>query len=135
MTQPPYTLYQKIYQVVQQVPCGTVSSYGDIAQIVGGGCDARTVGQALNQIPKRQEQAVPWQRIVNKAGGISTRGMLQRQLLESEGVVFGSDERIDMARFRWSGPTQDWVAAHGFHILPPLPTDDETGNAEQLRLF
>jgi methylated-DNA-protein-cysteine methyltransferase-like protein len=128
-----YTLYDKIYHVVRQVPPGRVASYGDIAQIVGGGCDPRIVGQALNEIPKRGGEEVPWQRVVNKQGGISTRGLLQRQLLEAEGVLFGADERIDMRRFRWHGPTAEWAAAHGFATLPPLPPDEP--GAEQLPLF
>ena len=84
---PNYALYEKIYIVCEQIPHGTVASYGDIAAIVGGGCDARTVGYALNEIPK-QRAGVPWQRIISKAGGISTRGLAQRQLLEQEGVEF-----------------------------------------------
>ena len=40
-------LYQRIYQVVQQVPRGRVATYGDIAAIVDEGCDARTVGAAM----------------------------------------------------------------------------------------
>jgi methylated-DNA-protein-cysteine methyltransferase-like protein len=131
----PYALYTRIYTVVRQVPTGNVASYGDIAQIVGGGCDARTVGQALNEIPKRGGEDIPWQRIVNRQGGISTRGLLQRQLLEAEGVAFGGDERIDMQRFRWRGPSDEWAAAHGFQTLPPLPEAPDDPDAEQLRLF
>ncbi len=126
-----YTLYQKIYTVVQQVPRGQVASYGDIAQIVGGGCDARIVGQALNELPKQRAGEVPWQRIVNKQGGISTRGLQQRELLEAEGVEFAADGCIDMRRAGWRGPSTEWAAAHGCHTLPPPPED----SAEQLRLF
>lgn len=130
----PYTLYQKIYQIVQQVPSGMVATYGDIAQIIGGGCDARTVGYALNDVPKHRAQEIPWQRIINSKGGISTRGLLQRQLLEAEGVVFAANERVDLQRYRWPGPSQGWAAAHGFHTLPPLEEAGDTG-AIQLDLF
>lgn len=132
---PTFTLYERIYQIVQQVPSGKVSTYSDIAHLVGGGCDARLVGNALNEIPKHAEQEIPWQRIVNKSGGISTRGLLQRQLLEAEGVVFGGNERINLDRFRWRGPSPAWAEAHGFQELPPLPDEDEAGGAEQLRLL
>jgi alkylated DNA nucleotide flippase Atl1 len=81
-----YALYEKIYIVCEQIPHGKVASYGDIATIVGGGCDARTVGYALNEIPKGRN--VPWQRIIAKDGAISTRGLAQRQLLEDEGIEF-----------------------------------------------
>ena len=126
---PDYALYERIYQAVEQVPHGAVSTYGDIAAIVGGGCDARTVGYALNDLPREREGVVPWQRIINKEGGISTRGLLQRQLLEAEGVVFDARDRVIMARFRWAGPSREWAETHGFNTLPPR---DE---GEQLSLF
>lgn len=127
-----YALYDKIYQVVEQVPPGMVAAYGDIAAIVGGGCDARTVGYALNEMPKDRAASVPWQRVINKEGGISTRGLLQRQLLEQEGVAFDARDRVIMARFRWPGPSAEWAAANGYNTLPPR---DEGDQAEQLSLF
>lgn len=123
-----YALYEQIYAVVEQIPRGMVATYGDIAAIVGGGCDARTVGFALNETPAAQAH-LPWQRVINRQGGISTRGLAQRQLLEDEGVAFDAQDRVIMARFRWSGPSAEWAAAHGFNTLPPR--DD----AEQLSLF
>ena len=125
-------LRARIYQVVGQVLHGAVSTYGDIAAIVGDGCDARAVGYALNEIPKGSESTIPWQRIVNRAGGISTRGPLQRRLLENEGIVFDARGRVDMTRYRWRGPSAEWAAAHGFTPLPAPPGDEE---GEQLRLF
>lgn len=126
---PDYALYERIYLVIEQVPHGTVLSYGDIATIVGGGCDARTVGYALNELPKERTESVPWQRIVNREGGISTRGLLQRQILEAEGVAFDANDRVIMARHRWGGPSADWAAAHRFNVLPPRQ------EGEQLSLF
>lgn len=124
-------LYERIYLVVGQVPCGMVATYGDVAAIVGGECDARTVGYALNELPKGQEAVVPWQRIINSTGGISTRGARQRQLLEAEGIVFDARDRVDLARVRWPGPSAEWAAAHGFHTLTPRHADEP----DQLRLF
>lgn len=126
---PDYALYERIYQVIAQVPYGLVSTYGDIAAIVGGGCDARTVGYALRETPEDRTGAVPWQRIINKDGGISTRGLEQRRLLEAEGVAFDARDQVIMARFRWAGPSPEWAAANGFSALPPR--DD----AEQISMF
>jgi methylated-DNA-protein-cysteine methyltransferase-like protein len=125
---PDSALYERIYDVIAQVPRGMVATYGDIAAIVGGGCDARTVGYALGDMPP-QRADLPWQRIVAKEGGISTRGLRQRQLLEAEGVEFDERDRVIMTRFHWAGPSAEWAAEHGFHTLPPR--DD----AEQLSLF
>lgn len=130
-------LVERIYLVVSQVPRGMVASYGDVAAVVGEGCDARGVGYALNELPKSRQQEIPWQRIINSAGGISTRGRVQRALLEAEGVAFdGRDrdgrDRVNMARFRWPGPDATWAAAYGVNTLPSREPDDGT---EQLRLF
>jgi methylated-DNA-protein-cysteine methyltransferase-like protein len=127
----PEVLKLRIYDVVRQVPSGAVASYGDIATIVGGGCDARMVGYALNAIPKAGAEEVPWQRIVNAQGGISTKGLLQRKLLEDEGIVFDADGRIPLVQFRWAGPPAEWAAENGFFVLPPRPAEP----GEQLSLF
>lgn len=126
----PEALVLRIYEVVRAVPWGRVATYGDIAAIVGGGCDARTVGNALNTIPKRAAQEVPWQRIINAQGGISTKGLLQRKLLEDEGAEFDANGRIPLDRFRWDGPTAEWATEHGFNMLP-----HRGQGSEQLSLF
>lgn len=120
-------LYERIYLVVRQIPHGRLSSYGDIATIVGGGCDARAVGFALAETPADQD--IPWQRVVNREGAISTRGLAQRELLEREGVTFDAQGRAPMARFRWDGPDAAWAAANGLHTLP------HRDEGEQLSLF
>ena len=127
----PEVLKRRIYEVIMAVPAGRVATYGDVAAIVGGGCDARIVGYALNAIPKMDAQAIPWQRIINAQGGISTKGLRQRKLLEDEGVVFDADGRVPLDTFRWPGPTPEWAAEHGFNVLPVRDPDP----GEQLRLF
>jgi methylated-DNA-protein-cysteine methyltransferase-like protein len=62
---------------------------------------------------------VPWQRVINAQGKISPRGdplsgERQRLLLEEEGVRFDANGRVDLRRFRWSGPDWTWLAEHGF---------------------
>lgn len=121
-------LARRIYLVVRQIPAGAVSSYGDVAAIVGGGCDARAVGYALGDMGP-DEADLPWQRVVSRDGTISTRGLLQRQLLEAEGVAFDGQGRANMPRHRWRGPDAAWCAEHGCTPLPPR--DD----VEQLGLF
>lgn len=127
----PDVLRQRIYDVVRQVAVGTVTTYGDVAMIVGGGCDARTVGFALNLIPKDGGEPIPWQRVVNAQGGISTSGLMQRKLLEDEGIVFDARDRISLTQYRWSGPDPAWASQHGYNVLPPRSGADP----EQLSLF
>jgi methylated-DNA-protein-cysteine methyltransferase-like protein len=114
-------LFARIYTVVKQVPRGKVASYGQIAQIVGVGCDARTVGYAMAGTSEGSD--VPWQRIVNREGKISLPGKggeIQRMRLEAEGITFDARGRIDLKRFGWQGPGS---------------TDDQQPEAEQPSLF
>lgn len=100
------TLYQRIYRLVSQVPPGRVATYGQIARLAGR-CSARNVGYAMAAVPA--DSGVPWHRIINSRGRISLRSDgepcdAQRQMLESEGVVFGPAGRIDLDLFGWEGP-------------------------------
>lgn len=117
-------LYERIYEVVCQVPAGRVATYGQIAAVVGPPCQARAVGYAMAALGRYPaDRAVPWQRIINAQGGISTKGDQQRRLLEQEGVVFDARGRTDLGRFGWQGPDPAWAQAHGFRTLPPSAHD------------
>ncbi|MCB9136407.1 MAG: MGMT family protein [Anaerolineales bacterium] len=97
-------LYQRIYAVVRQIPPGKVASYGQIARIVGG-CSAQMIGFAMAGLKPGTD--VPWQRVINAQGKVSPRigfgGLLQRQMLEEEGVVFDREGRVDFDKFGWLG--------------------------------
>ncbi len=62
------------------------------------------IGFAMAALPEGSD--VPWQRVINKQGKISPHGygmgsVIQRQLLEEEGVIFDLEGRIDWDRFGW----------------------------------
>ncbi|HEY4721581.1 MAG TPA: MGMT family protein [Anaerolineae bacterium] len=118
-------LFPRIYQVVRQVPRGQVTTYGDVAAIVGQGCDARIVGYAMANCP----DDVLWQRVINAQGKISLRSgdgsAKQRMRLEAEGVVFDQRGKIDLERYRWAGPDVEWAAANGFNTLPQSQTPSQ----------
>ncbi len=95
------SLYERIYDVVRQVPRGKVATYGSIARAVGTPRGARQVGYAMAALGRGAPRLeVPWHRIVN-ARGESSIGEEQVARLRAEGVVFGADGRIDLARFGW----------------------------------
>jgi len=79
-------------------------TYGQVALCVGFPAHARHVGFALNGL-RPEESDIPWQRVINTQGRISTykvgSGELQRALLESEGVAFDSSGRCGLKRFQW----------------------------------
>jgi methylated-DNA-protein-cysteine methyltransferase-like protein len=95
--------YAKIYAVVRRIPRGRVATYGQVAALAGIPGRARQVGYALHAL--RGATAVPWQRVLNAAGGISLPpmrgGINQRMLLRREGVEFGASERVLLTRFQW----------------------------------
>jgi methylated-DNA-protein-cysteine methyltransferase-like protein len=95
---------RRVYHVVQRIPPGRIISYGGIAALLGTPRAARGVGQALCTLA--DEHGTPWWRVVNRNGEISTRcahhgPLLQRMLLEAEGVQFDRNGRIDWKRFGW----------------------------------
>jgi methylated-DNA-protein-cysteine methyltransferase related protein len=99
--------YERIWAVVRRIPLGRVATYGQVARIAGLGGAARLVGYALHALPEKGHR-VPWQRVINSQGRISQRGLggpeqVQRRLLEREGVRFDARDRVDLARFGWSG--------------------------------
>jgi len=105
--------YSRLYVVIARIPPGRVATYGQVAAVAGLGGHARQVGYALHALP--DDSDLPWQRVINAAGGISARGDvhrpdLQRELLETEGVAMRGG-RIDLGRYRWSGPSREWRVA------------------------
>jgi len=96
--------YQLIYSVVRRIPRGRVATYGQVASLAGLSGHARQVGYALNALP--DGTVVPWHRVVNAAGRISTRAtpggeLVQQLLLEKEGVRLDGRGRIPLEQLRW----------------------------------
>lgn len=94
--------HPRIHRIVARIPRGRVATYGQVARLAGFAGQARLVGYALHALPAFTP--VPWQRVVNARGEISTRGehaKRQRRLLEREGIRFDSRGRIPLAEFQW----------------------------------
>ncbi len=95
--------FEEVYAVVSKIPRGRVMNYGQIAGLIRHPLSARAVGWAMQQCP----QGLPWHRVVNAQGSISTENLtdppgLQRLLLEGEGIHFSESGKLSMARYRWS---------------------------------
>ena len=107
---PARTIYERIYEVVEEIPPGKVATYGQIAKIVGF-CTPRMVGYAMAALPHGRD--VPWQRVVNHKGEISVRArgdgaQRQRGLLRAEGIRFDRKGRINLKKVRWTGPNKPY---------------------------
>ena len=122
------SFFQTVWKIVRQIPTGKVSTYGQVASFIPSppgitpqdftANRARWAGNAMAASP----QGVPWQRVINSQGKISIRkgAETQRALLEAEGVVFDARERVDLARFGWEGPSNEWLRENGL-IAPDEP--------------
>ena len=94
--------FEKIYEVVKSIPKGKVATYGQVALLAGNPRWARVVGYALHVNP--DPSTIPCHRVVNRKGEVAPSfafggDEVQRQLLESEGIVFESNGRIDLEKY------------------------------------
>ena len=58
--------FDKVYNVVRQIPEGKVTSYGAIANYLGVKKSARLVGWAMNA--SHRDNSIPAHRVVNRVG-------------------------------------------------------------------
>lgn len=101
-----FSFRARVLALVAQIPAGQVATYGQIAALAGSPRAARQVGGVLSALPP--DTAVPWQRVINRQGSLSTWrkgcGELQQALLEAEGIVFDASGACDLSCYGWSGP-------------------------------
>jgi alkylated DNA nucleotide flippase Atl1 len=87
---------EEVLRLVEAVPPGSVTTYGDLAEMVGRG-GPRQVGAVL----ARHGGGVPWWRVI-RADGRPANGLAEQALrrLVAEGVPV-ADGRVRMASARW----------------------------------
>ena len=123
----------KVYEIVRAIPIGRVMTYGQIATLIPPPAQVDP-GQYLKLSPRWVGNAmaqcaddVPWQRVINSQGKVSPRPgygpMVQRALLEQEGVIFDERQRVDLERFGWE-PQAEWLRERG--LLPPDEPEQPT---------
>jgi methylated-DNA-protein-cysteine methyltransferase-like protein len=142
----PKAFYVLVWQIVQQIPSGCVSTYGQIASMIPPPegvlpptytrFGAQWVGQAMRETP--EEQSIPWQRVINSQGKVSfpegsPGAEQQRARLEAEGVIFSESGRVNFNVYGWGGPDATWLQENG--LLPPTPLKKKDGGQAQPKLF
>lgn len=100
-------IFEKIFEMVKQIPEGKVTTYGHIARAIGTKLSARMVGWALNSLKYRITD-IPAHRVVNRLGLLSGKKYFptpdfMRKQLESEGVKFIGDA-VDLENHLWIPP-------------------------------
>lgn len=124
----PKKFQENVWKIVRQVPSGRVTTYGQIGSMIlpPAGMslkdfDAfapRWVGGAMANCPAD----VPWQRVINSQGKISSRtgANEQKTILLAEGITFDEHEKVKLSIYCWEGPDQEWCSRHGFDLPKKL---------------
>ena len=87
--------------LVSHIPKGRLMTYGQIAALCGNASAARVVGG----IAHFGDPDLPWQRVVNKSGGLASgypgarKG--HRSVLEAEGVKVEEHQVVDFEKLFW----------------------------------
>lgn len=95
--------FDRVYDLVAQIPPGKVTTYGHIAEHLGTRGSARAVGWALN---KAAGTPLPCHRVVNRLGALSGRMHFEspsamEERLRSEGVTFNDQDEVRLDRHLW----------------------------------
>ena len=95
--------FEKVYRVVEKIPRGKVSTYGNVAKYIGIK-NPRIVGYALHA--NKTPDTVPCHRVVNVKGGLAKGyafgGLdIQKKLLTQEGIKF-KDSRVILEKHLFS---------------------------------
>lgn len=99
----------EVFAAVRRIPRGKVSTYGQIARLIGRPRSARYVGWALRG--NAEPVKTPCHRVVFKDGRLAAGYAfggdgVQRRLLQEEGVRFLDEDHVDMEACLWS-PDED----------------------------
>ena len=99
------SFFERVYEVVRQIPYGRVTSYGAIAACLGSRMSSRMVGWAMNQ-SHTQPGNIPAHRVVNRNGRLTGKHHfggphVMQQLLESEGLTVVEDRILNFEKHFW----------------------------------
>lgn len=98
------SFYDKVYEIVRQIPKGKVATYGQIAMILGSPKASRAVGYALHFNPDPEN--TPCFRVVNRDGGLARAfafgGVREHAArLIADGTEVRPDFTVDLEKYQW----------------------------------
>jgi methylated-DNA-[protein]-cysteine S-methyltransferase len=94
---------EDVYDLLQKIPEGKVTTYGDLARALGNPSASRIIGRILGQNPNPIR--VPCHRVVmsdGKLGGYRYGTNKKKELLEKEGLSFTNEVVSDFKKIRIS---------------------------------
>lgn len=99
------SFFDEVYKTCKKIPKGKVTTYGQIAFMLGKPRSARQVGWALHVCPDPKN--IPWHRVLNRFGKLHQSDYpdnrnLQKELLEKEGIFVSTDYKVDIKKYLWN---------------------------------
>lgn len=95
----------EIIKIIKSIPQGKVATYGQIAKLAGYTNGARQVVRILHTCTEKYN--LPWHRVINAKGDIALSIYCgadeQKAMLESEGITFTGEYKIDLTKHLWQG--------------------------------
>ena len=89
-----------VLSVVEEIPCGTAATYGQIAKLIGKEKNARLVARVLSHA--EYYGTYPCHRVVNHAGRIAPAWPEQAMLLIQEGCIMKDNTHVDLKCSGWN---------------------------------
>jgi methylated-DNA-protein-cysteine methyltransferase-like protein len=105
-----------VLDVVRQIPCGRVCTYGDVAHLSGYPGAARAVGRVL---ASATDNRLPYHRVIGAGGvlgGYGSGQAFKAARLAAEGLVVGRGRVAGFMHCRWTGTLS---RRHGNASRPP----------------
>jgi methylated-DNA-protein-cysteine methyltransferase related protein len=97
----PFT--QRVIDIIQKIPEGTVMTYGQIAGCAGSPRAARQVVRILHSMSKKHQ--LPWHRVINSKGQVAIKDdeLYNEQImaLQFEGVEVSEDGIVDLEKYKF----------------------------------
>jgi methylated-DNA-protein-cysteine methyltransferase-like protein len=93
--------FERVWALIKRIPRGKVATYGQLSRMIDRRLTPVGIGWAIHAAP---DGSIPWHRVVNAKGGISTEREapgFQRAKLRAEGVRFDRAGFIDLDRYGW----------------------------------
>ena len=101
MSRPKSGFTESVEALVAQIPGGRVMTYGQLAALCGSPMAARVVGV----IAHFGDPDLPWQRVVNKKGGLASGypggRVAHADHLKAEGIRVSEDYYVDVTNLIW----------------------------------
>lgn len=96
---------ERVLALVARIPPGRVMTYGQLALLAGNPGAARQAGFVMNGLLGGAQGGLPWHRVINAQGRVSTHkvgfGDIQESLLQAEGITLDASGRCDLKALQW----------------------------------